>query len=77
MCSGASSTPTHMHWTVTRSINTLFTGRDEFLTEMEIIARDAIKDTSRHDQCRMVITGIGGQGKSEICLQLAHRVRQA
>ncbi|MDI1493453.1 MAG: hypothetical protein OHK93_005243 [Ramalina farinacea] len=73
----APSKPTHTHWTVTRSINTLFTGRSELLAKLEDIARGAVNDSSRHDQCRVVITGIGGQGKSEICLQLAHRVRQA
>jgi Mrp family chromosome partitioning ATPase len=62
---------------VTRSTNTLFTGRYDILHELENIARDAIKDPSRQKQCRIVISGIGGQGKSEICLQLAHRIRQS
>ena len=66
-----------MHWTVARSTNTLFTGRDKLLSELETIARDAVTDASRQDQCRVVITGMGGQGKSEICLQVAHHVRQS
>ena len=61
---------------VTRSINTLFTGRDDILYELEMIARNALTNPCRQDQCRIVISGMGGQGKSEICLQLVHRVRQ-
>ncbi|KIX09329.1 uncharacterized protein Z518_00408 [Rhinocladiella mackenziei CBS 650.93] len=66
-----------VHWTVTRSANTLFTGRDDILQELDIIVRDAAKNSSHRSQCRIVISGIGGQGKSEICLQLAQRVRQS
>jgi hypothetical protein len=65
-----------VHWTMARSTNTLFTGREVMLDELEDIARDAVKRPSPRDQCRVVITGMGGQGKSEICLQLAHHVRQ-
>ena len=65
-----------VHWTVTRSANTLFTGRDDILRELETIVRDAVKNPSLQDQCWIVISGMGGQGKSEICLQLAYRVRQ-
>jgi len=65
-----------MHWTVTRSTNMLFTGRESILLDLETITRDAVKEASPREQCRVVITGMGGQGKSEICLQLAHRVRQ-
>jgi hypothetical protein len=66
-----------VHWTVTRSANTLFTGRNDILRELETIVRDYGKDPSRLEQCWIVIYGMGGQGKSEICLQLACRVRQS
>lgn len=69
--------PGHKHWLVTRSMNSLFTGRNKLLSDLETVARDAVKDSSRNAQCRVVITGIGGQGKSELCVQLVHRVRQA
>jgi len=58
-------------------MNTLFMGRDTLLCELKTIARNAVKSPSSRDQCRVVITGMGGQGKSEICLQLAHHVRQS
>jgi NB-ARC domain len=62
---------------VTRPINTLFTGRDDILCELETIVRDSVKDPVRCDPCWIVISGMGGLGKSEICLQLAHRFRQS
>ena len=65
----------HVHWTVYRSRNPLFTGRDEILLELEATIRDAVKEPSYPDQCSIVISGMGGQGKSEICPQLAYRVR--
>ncbi|KAL8898562.1 MAG: hypothetical protein Q9207_006638 [Kuettlingeria erythrocarpa] len=66
----------HVHWTVYRSRNPLFTGRDDILRDLEATIRDAVKDPSYSDRCTIVISGMGGQGKSEICLQLAYRVRQ-
>ncbi|KAL8701940.1 MAG: hypothetical protein Q9201_004645 [Fulgogasparrea decipioides] len=66
----------NVHWTVSRLTNMLFTGRDDILNKLEATVRDAVKDSSRLDRCSIVISGMGGQGKSEICLQLACRVRQ-
>lgn len=65
-----------VHWTITRPTNSLFTGREEILSELEGIVRNDMKISSRQDPRRIVISGMGGQGKSEICLQLAHRIRQ-
>ncbi|KAL8856208.1 MAG: hypothetical protein Q9178_007173 [Gyalolechia marmorata] len=70
------STSQNCHWTVYRSRNPLFTGRDDIVRELETTIRNAVKGPSYIDQCSIVISGMGGQGKSEICLQLAHRVRQ-
>ncbi|KAI4264737.1 MAG: hypothetical protein L6R42_000169 [Xanthoria sp. 1 TBL-2021] len=66
----------HVHWTVYSSRNPLFTGRDDILRKLEATIRDAVKDSLYPNQCTIVISGMGGQGKSEICLQLAYRVRQ-
>ena len=71
-----SAVPTHVHWVVTRAPNPLFTGRSDILHDLEHKVRDAAGSCWDQAQCRIVITGIGGQGKSEICLQLAHRLRQ-
>ena len=70
---GFSEPPTHAHWMVTRPTNALFTGREDLLQELDGIIRDAVKGPPHQTQCRIVISGMGGQGKSEICLQLAYR----
>jgi len=53
----------------------MFTGREDILHTLELSVRRAINDGPHQNQCRIVIYGMGGQGKSEICLQLAQRVR--
>lgn len=61
---------------VPRLANPLFTGRHDLLQELEDTVRDAVFCPWERAQCRIVISGIGGQGKSEVCLQLARRLRQ-
>jgi Heterokaryon incompatibility protein (HET) len=72
---GFSEPPGHAHWMVTRPTNALFTGREDLLQELDGIVRDAVKGPPDQTQCRIVISGMGGQGKSEICLQLAYRLQ--
>lgn len=74
--SSSSPSPVNVHWTVTRTPNTLFTGREDILQELDSVIRDTENNCTGQVQCRIVITGIGGQGKSEVCLQLALRLRQ-
>ena len=69
------ASPNQAHWTVTRSPNPLFTGRGELLRGLDSQIRRAVGSLLRPEQCRIVVTGLGGQGKSEICLQLASRLR--
>ncbi|OQV11207.1 hypothetical protein CLAIMM_15076 [Cladophialophora immunda] len=72
---GPSSERENGHWAVTRSPNPLFTGREDILGRLEATIRASVRVSPPTTQCRIVISGIGGQGKSEICLQLAQRVR--
>ncbi|KAK5069263.1 hypothetical protein LTR64_008443 [Lithohypha guttulata] len=72
--SGTTAHP-NVHWMVPRTANPLFTGRQELLQELEDTARDAVYCPWDRDQCRIVISGMGEQGKSEVCLQLARRLR--
>lgn len=67
---------TNAHWIVPRHPNPLFTGREDLLRELEVTIREAVNSPMNRAQCRIVISGIGGQGKSEICLQLTRRLRQ-
>ncbi|KAL9011601.1 MAG: hypothetical protein Q9173_003562 [Seirophora scorigena] len=66
----------NIHWIVNRPTNPQFTGRDGILRDLEAAIRNALRHTSGSNRCSIVISGVGGQGKSEICLQLANRVRQ-
>ncbi|KFY82785.1 hypothetical protein V498_08453 [Pseudogymnoascus sp. VKM F-4517 (FW-2822)] len=63
------------HWIVPRSVNNLFTGRIELLRRMKKALSNI--DTSPTDERKIfVITGLGGQGKSEICLKVASLMRE-
>lgn len=62
-----------MHWKVPRTVNSLFTRRTALLVRIQaVLLSDA---TSSNKQKRFVITGLGGQGKSEICLQVANLLK--
>ncbi|CAG8948701.1 hypothetical protein HYFRA_00001822 [Hymenoscyphus fraxineus] len=72
---GQSSKPSeNTHWNVPRQVNGLFTGRDDILDKI----RHALDPThSVGKQKRFVITALGGQGKSEICLKVAENMRES
>jgi hypothetical protein len=57
------------------SSNPLFTGRVDILDRLEKSIRAAAEERLRPEPCRIVISGLGGQGKSELGLQLVQRVR--
>lgn len=60
-------------WLVPRVVINLFTGRTETPTKI----MNAIDNSRRmQQQHRFINTGMGGQGKSEICLQIANKLRQ-
>jgi tetratricopeptide (TPR) repeat protein len=62
----------NVHWIVPRPLNNLFTGRSDVLLRME----KALYGDHIDKQKRFVITGMGGQGKSEICLKFASQARE-
>lgn len=60
----------NMIWLVPCIVNSLFTGRVETITKI----MNAISNSPcTQQQHRYIITGTGGQGKSEICLQIANK----
>jgi hypothetical protein len=67
----------NVHWSVPRPVNTLFTGRTKILGKIKDALCPGDKSYSGDLQRRFVITGLGGQGKSEVCLKVADLVRQA
>lgn len=66
----------NVHWTVTRPLNNLFTGREDILGKIEDALRHNLAETEAPFQRSFIITGMGGQGKSEICLKIANTMRQ-
>lgn len=65
----------NVHWMVPHTINSLFTGRSDLLLRIQK-AIHCDKTSSPGKQKRFVITGLGGQGKSEICLQAASQMQE-
>ncbi|KAH9207726.1 hypothetical protein DL95DRAFT_415366 [Leptodontidium sp. 2 PMI_412] len=65
----------NVHWMVPRAINSLFIGRSDILFRIQkALQSQSISVVQK--QRRFVITGLGGQGKSEICLQIASLMKQ-
>lgn len=64
---------TNMIWSVPRIVNNLFTGRTRIIAKIMNAISNSRRMTQQH---RFIIGGMGGQGKSEICLQIANKVRE-
>ncbi|KAI9664127.1 MAG: hypothetical protein M1821_007618 [Bathelium mastoideum] len=64
----------NVHFYIPRLLNPLFTGRTEVVQKIQ----DALntRESLPGGQRRFVLTGLGGQGKSEICIKVANLVRQ-
>jgi hypothetical protein len=65
----------NMHWMVPQSSNSLFTGRTEVITRIRMAFQEG-GTTTAAQQSRFVITGMGGQGKSELCVKVANLMRE-
>jgi Mrp family chromosome partitioning ATPase len=65
----------NIHWMVPRAINSLFTGRSDLIYRVQRALQSESVSVAQK-QRRFVITGLGGQGKSEICLQVASLMKQ-
>jgi signal recognition particle GTPase len=73
---GRSEAARNVHWTITRPVNDLFTGRQSELAKIETAISQSAKEPVVAQQMRFVIAGLGGQGKSEICLKIANSLRE-
>ncbi|KAI0897443.1 TPR-like protein [Annulohypoxylon nitens] len=65
-------TTKNVHWLVERSINPMFTGRRDVISKI----KNAFASSRTDVQKRFVLTGMGGQGKSEVCLKVANELRE-
>ncbi|KAM6482924.1 hypothetical protein HDV62DRAFT_405678 [Trichoderma sp. SZMC 28011] len=66
--------PVNVHWTVKQRPSALFTGRDEIVQTIVDAIDPRLNDSKSLDKM-FVITGMGGQGKSEVCLNVASILR--
>ncbi|KAL7948403.1 hypothetical protein V8C42DRAFT_314325 [Trichoderma barbatum] len=66
--------PVNVHYMANKLPSALFTGRDEVVQTI-VDAIDPSLGGSKPLHKRFVITGIGGQGKSEVCLNVASKLR--
>ncbi|KAL9053755.1 MAG: hypothetical protein Q9162_004553 [Coniocarpon cinnabarinum] len=62
-------------WTVPRTVSRLYTGRQEIGRELERAFQLQDEQTPK-EQRRFVISGLGGTGKSEVCIKFAHDCRK-
>ncbi|KAI5918461.1 P-loop containing nucleoside triphosphate hydrolase protein [Camillea tinctor] len=64
----------NVHWLVHRFINPMFTGRDNIVKEI----KNAVTPFTPHfqKQKRFILTGMGGLGKSKVCLKVADELRE-
>jgi Mrp family chromosome partitioning ATPase len=62
------------HWMVQQPLDGLFIGRSELIAQIQSAIRT--DDPGKTKQKRLVITGMGGIGKSELCLRIANDMRQ-
>ncbi|TKX27588.1 tetratricopeptide repeat-containing protein 2 [Elsinoe australis] len=72
----AYKTTKNEHWIVPRTVNRLFTGRMFPLTLITTSVDSWLQGLTRKATLS-VITGMGGQGKSELCLQIASQMQQS
>ena len=61
------------HFEVPRGPSTSFTGREEVLTRLET---RCLPSSNSKQQRRFVIHGLGGSGKTQICLKFAEDNRE-
>jgi hypothetical protein len=64
----------NLHWMVPQPVNSLFTGRSELIARIQSAIRTDDPEITKQRQ--LVITGMGGMGKSEVCLRIANELRQ-
>jgi hypothetical protein len=65
----------NVHWVVSKSANGLFTGRSELITRIQSAFHPEKGDITT-EQKRLVITSMGGLGKSEVCIRAANLMRE-
>jgi hypothetical protein len=66
----------NVHFLIPRPVNPFFTGQKKILEEMQTRLCSVAVASQEPSPNRFVIIGIGGAGKSELCLKFAYTHRQ-
>ncbi|RDW64991.1 hypothetical protein BP6252_10642 [Coleophoma cylindrospora] len=67
----------NQHWMVSRIVNPAFTGQNSILKLLQKeLCSSSVDQQKPHRQKRFIIYGIGGSGKSEVCLKFANDNRE-
>lgn len=65
----------NLHWTVRHNLSTRFKGRTENLERIKKAILSSLSRLEKRNLQCYVITGMGGQGKSELCLKIVNELR--
>jgi hypothetical protein len=65
----------NVHWLVPRGANAFFTGRRKILEKLEQQLLPSCNQYPSARQKRFILHGLGGAGKSEICLKFLEENR--
>ncbi|RDW57476.1 hypothetical protein BP6252_13736 [Coleophoma cylindrospora] len=71
----SSTEPHNEYWLVPRGVSSFFTGRSEVLQRLRTSLCPSLTSMNESRQRRFVIIGVGGAGKSEVCLRFAKENR--
>ncbi|TKA72754.1 hypothetical protein B0A49_04593 [Cryomyces minteri] len=66
----------NVHWLMPRNVNTFFTGRKDLREELKQKLLPTSVQCPEAMQRRFILIGIGGAGKSEVCLKFAEDNRE-
>jgi hypothetical protein len=68
--------PTNIFFDIPQLVNSLYTGRQQFLNSLHDISLKPKGGDPVHKQQRFVICGISGSGKTQFCCKLAEQNRE-
>lgn len=71
-----SATVQNIHYLVPRSVSSIFTGRQDICERLQEVCSPCVPVTAQAVQKRFVVVGLGGVGKTQVCLKFAQENRE-
>ncbi len=75
-CVVQSKENTNVHYSIPYHVSPDFMGRDDILRQMSTVCLPSAPQHSRPTQKRYVLFGLGGSGKTQVCLAFAQDYRE-